>query len=310
MRPETHDAQTRRGTISSEVFLRSINPCYDAEAPERIAHYHPTAKSIAYLRALVGLDRERAFFIVAPYGSGKSITATYLLHLTENRREAAGTLAEVAMRLARVSPELGAFVRQRRRQERRFGLVLALHGYARSLPQTLKAAAIAAMTRVKLGRQARSLQQMPCDEIEQAIAFLHELQNKVRAAGGDRLLILWDEFGRHLESLLAEGRPSALLDIQLLAEFVSRADDLPMTLSLLLHQDLLRYASHVPQSVRAEWTKIEGRFRTIQYIDDSKELYRLIAAVVSSRTTAPCPSTATMTAAIAMGCGSFATTQS
>ena len=36
------------------------------------------------------------------------------------------------------------------------------------------------------------------------------------------------------------------------------------------------------QSVRSEWTKIEGRFKTLQYVDDSKEIYRLIAEVVAS----------------------------
>jgi len=153
MQPETYSSQTSSATCSPEVFFSSINLCYDAEAPDRIAHYHPTTKSITCLRALAGFDKERAFFIVAPYGSGKSITATYLLHLTENQRAASLVLAEVATRLARVSPELGTFVRHRPQQTKRFGLVLALHGYARSLPQTLKTAALAAMTRVKLGRQ-------------------------------------------------------------------------------------------------------------------------------------------------------------
>ena len=37
------------------------------------------------------------------------------------------------------------------------------------------------------------------------------------------------------------------------------------------------------QSVRSEWTKIEGRFRTLQYVDESKEIYRLVSEVVASR---------------------------
>ncbi|KKL61579.1 hypothetical protein LCGC14_2193890, partial [marine sediment metagenome] len=100
--------------------------------------------------------------------------------------------------------------------------------------------------------------------------------------GLDRIALLWDEFGRHVESLIAEGRHAALIDIQLLAEFVSRSDDLPLTMGLILHQGLLHYAGQMSQSVRAEWTKIEGRFRTIQYVDDSKEIYRLIAEVLEA----------------------------
>ncbi len=36
-------------------------------------------------------------------------------------------------------------------------------------------------------------------------------------------------------------------------------------------------------SVRAEWMKISGRFDTIQYVDDSKETYRLIAEIIESK---------------------------
>ena len=69
----------------------------------------------------------------------------------------------------------------------------------------------------------------------------------------------------------------------MLAEFVARCRDIPMTLGLLLHQGLLHYAGHLSQSVRAGWQKIEGRFRTIQHTDHSKEIYRLIAEVLADR---------------------------
>ena len=103
-----------------------------------------------------------------------------------------------------------------------------------------------------------------------------------RTAGCDQVVLLWDEFGRHLESLLREGRASSLADIQVLAEFVSRTRRVPVTMGLFLHQSLLQYAGGMTQSVRSEWTKIEGRFKTLQYVDDSKEIYRLIAEVVAS----------------------------
>ena len=139
------------------------------------------------------------------------------------------------------------------------------------------------MGRIKLGRQARTIESMPCETIDQAIELLVAVRDKARAAGCDRIVILWDEFGRHIESLISEGRSAALSEIQLLAECVSRSTAIPVTLGLLLHQELLQYASNSPASVRAEWRKIEGRFQTIQYIDDSKEIYRLLSEVVSEQ---------------------------
>jgi hypothetical protein len=266
-----------------EALLRSINVRYDAEHPERIAHFQPTAKSVVLIRALLAQEAERAFFIVAPYGSGKSLTATYLLHFIENRVDSATALRTIGKRLAEVSPELGQFAAKRLKGKRQSGLALALHGYCPSLSQSLQSAAVEAMTRLKLGGEARKLRESRCDNVDQAIELLNEVQRRACKLGLDRVLIIWDEFGRHIESLVAEGRPAALVEIQTLAEFVSRSRKLPMTLGLLLHQGLLRYAGNMPQSIRAEWTKIEGRFHTIQYLDDSKELYRLIGEVVTAR---------------------------
>lgn len=265
--------------FDAEVFLRSINIQYDAEYPNRIAHYQPTAKSIRLIRSLLGFEQDRAFFVVAPYGTGKSITATYLLHLVENRSDAAETLSAIEDKLEVVSPDLSKFSRERQEREDK-GLVLALQGYCQNLGKSLKDAALKGMGRMKLGRQARTIESMPCETIDQAIELLGAVRDKARAAECDRIVILWDEFGRHIESLIAEGRSAALSEIQLLAECVSRSIAIPVTLGLLLHQELLQYASNSPASVRAEWRKIEGRFQTIQYIDDSKEIYRLLSEVV------------------------------
>lgn len=272
-----------KARMDVEALLRSINLRYDAGHPERIAHFQPTAKSVLLIRALSAQEAERAFFVVAPYGSGKSLTATYLLHLIENRVDSATALKAIGKRLAEVSPELGQFAAKRLRRKRQSGLTLALHGHCPSLSQSLQSAAVEAMTRLKLNGDARRLRESRCVNLDQAIELLNEVKRRAPKLGLDRILIIWDEFGRHIESLVAEGRPAALVEIQTLAEFVSRSRRVPMTLGLLLHQGLLRYAGNMPQSIRAEWTKIEGRFHTIQYLDDSKELYRLIGEVVAAR---------------------------
>ena len=269
----------KTSAFDTEAFLRSINISYDAEYPHRIAHYQPTAKSVPLIKSLLGFARDRAFFVVAPYGTGKSITATYLLHLIENRAEADEMLTAVEDRLHAVSPDLGKFSQERRNSKDK-GLVLVLQDHCRNLGESLKDAALAGMRRMKFGRQARAIASMPCETIEQAIELLRVVCDKARATSCDRIVILWDEFGRHIESLISEGRSVALSEIQLLAEFVSRSKAMPITLGLLLHQELFQYASNSPQTVRAEWRKIEGRFQTIQYIDDSKEIYRLITEVV------------------------------
>ena len=59
----------------------------------------------------------------------------------------------------------------------------------------------------------------------------------------------------------------------------------PSPLVLLLHRSLLGYAAALPSGLRREWAKIEGRFETLQYLDDSTELYELIGSLVREKRT-------------------------
>jgi len=265
----------------AEDFLRSINLCFDAEEPERIAHFRPTAKSVPLIAGLLADASERAFLVVAPYGSGKSLTLTYLLHAIENRPESQSMLSSVEQRLDVISPSLRKTLLSRRRTKKH-GLVLALHGYQKDLGKAVQEAAYSAIRRNKLGRQARRLTDRSVEGMEDAVGFLQELKQVCLSAGCDQICILWDETGRHLESLIADGRATELSDIQLLAEYASRSTDVPVTLGITLHQSMLHYAQQMTQSVRAEWLKISGRFETVQYVDDSKEIYRLVADIITS----------------------------
>lgn len=280
----TRGRKSVMATIHPESFLKSINLSFDAGQPSRIKHFRPTTKCVSLIRALAGLEDDRAFLIVAPYGTGKSLAAVYALQMIENHVAGRGVLRELSGRLKVVSKELGGFAENRLKNEDRRGIVLALHGSCENLATALRDAAIESIQRLTMdGRRVRFLQSMPAKTAQDAIAILNALKEKASENDFDRIAIIWDEFGRHLESLVADGRGEALLELQLLAEFTSRSSDRPMTLGLILHQGLLHYASNAPQGVRSDWKKIEGRFRTIQYVDDSKEIYRLVGDVMEDR---------------------------
>lgn len=263
-------------------FLRSINICYDAESPQRIEHFHPTSKSIPLIESLWGNGDDRCFLIIAPYGSGKSLTASFLLHAIENSEKASKMLAAVGERLTAVSPDLGKFLAKRNANKEQHGLVVALHGYVENLPAALKQGLCDAMSRTGLGRQKRGLSNLECNSAADLPKLFSLAKQKMSDHGFDRISIVWDEFGRHLESLVESGHSAELLDVQALAEYTSRSNDIPMTLGMFLHQGLLQYSGNLPQSARAEWKKIEGRFKSIEFIDDSKEVLRLIGQIVQA----------------------------
>ena len=112
-------AKTKRNgsaALDAEHFLRSINICYDATEASRIEHLRPTSKSMALVERLLAKDADRAFLITAPYGSGKSLTLAYVLHLIENRVESQDALRLIEGRMAEVSETTHSLVAGWRRK--------------------------------------------------------------------------------------------------------------------------------------------------------------------------------------------------
>ena len=76
--------EVRRPVIDAQQILRSINVTLDTAAPERIAHFFPTAKSTRLLRSWLLPGHSSSYFVVAPYGTGKSLTAAFFIQVVEN----------------------------------------------------------------------------------------------------------------------------------------------------------------------------------------------------------------------------------
>ncbi len=261
-----------------EQYLRSINLGFDIPFPERVSHFQPTAKSIGLINSLLGYENDRAFFIVAPYGSGKSLTATFIANVIENRKQSEDVLAKIAVKVKKVNEVCGSNLQTRMSKDSK-GLVIAISGVVKNLPLTIMEALADSFKRIGVSSKTVGLDRS-AESIAGILALFRRIEKKAEKLGIDSITILWDEFGRHLEYIVDNGNSKELDAVQQLAEYVSRSK-LHFTLGLMLHQGLLNYAKNVSQTVRIEWKKIEGRFETIQYVDDSKELYSLVGDVIN-----------------------------
>lgn len=237
-------------------FFRSLSLVEDLEHPERFSHYRPTRRALPIITAIV--DPGATTMVIAPYGSGKSLAAGVGALLVFNSDDDRGALEPILDRVDQVDAAVGAALRSRFASPLQ-GHVVVLSGMVED-----PIAAIA---------DALGMKQAP--------KSVEGFGKKMRDAGWDHVAIVWDEFGRHLEGLVADGRSGELDVVQRLAERVSRATEPTMSLTLLLHQNLLAYATRLNETSRSEWRKIEGRFRPLRMIEDSQEFYRLIAEVVS-----------------------------
>ena len=240
--------------MTQAALLRSVSLGDDLAVPERLAHYRPTRRSLPVTRAVL---EGGATMVIAAYGSGKSLAAGIGALCIANDSGTYKTLNPVLRRLRMVDPSLNGMVQERRRSGRR-GQVAVLTGYVRDV-----AAGLA---------KATGLQDPP-----QGLAGVLKRLERRRC---DHLAVIWDEFGRHLEGLAAEGRARDLHALQQIAEWTARATKPKVTLVLLMHQHLLAYASSLNQTSRNEWRKVEGRFHHVRFVEDSQELYKLIADVV------------------------------
>ncbi|HCO13442.1 MAG TPA: hypothetical protein DIT46_04630, partial [Gemmatimonadetes bacterium] len=270
------------------AFLRSINIQLDVGHPERLQHFRPTSKSVRLISSLLKDDGGNALFVVAPYGSGKSLAAGYVGELVENRPAASDVLSDIGDRITSIDPKL-AEASRRRQVEGTKGLFVPLYGHVPSAPRALKEGILTGMKRIELGREARPIKASEAETAHDLVKLISECSKKLDSKKCDRLVIVWDEFGRHLQGLISEGRSEELDVLQVLAEVVSRPSAVPVSLVLLLHRSLLGYASGLPSGVRREWAKIEGRFETLQYVDDSTELYELVGSLVEETRTVPKP---------------------
>ncbi len=242
-------------------FLKSISISEDLLFPSRATHYRPTRKSLDIVRAVLGEGNSQATSVIASYGSGKSLAALVGGLLVGANKAYKADLAPVIQRLEPVDPDL-AEASEMRLASKATGSVVSLSGYIPDLPLAI----------------AKGLGLNKPKSME---AALEAIARYLKRNSHDRLAIIWDEFGRHLERLVSTGRSEELLEVQQLAEWVVRRKAPIATLTVLLHQNFQRYSGRLSQSGQNAWRKIEGRFDTLTIVEDSDEMYEFIAELVS-----------------------------
>ena len=105
-----------------------------------------------------------------------------------------------------------------------------------------------------------------------------EVATQLHDAGYTGIVVLWDEFGRYLESRAAQafGIEAGLL--QNFAETCNYSGENQLHLLLFAHKELQGYASSLPQAYQVEWSRIEGRFQKHNVSTDPYVAYRLVAS--------------------------------
>ena len=241
-----------------------------------LSGFIPTSRTIEavgrVVDAIESVDCPKAISVTGPYGSGKSSLALYLSALLGppgvSRNFADDLLAEAdAQLLERLSAARSPYEDS--------GLVLAFASatrepISRTLARALRRGVEAFSRSVDLGAA-------PGPDSRDGSSVFSVLKTVSRQAP---VLMVVDEFGKNLEEFVATGSADAdLYILQELAEWASGDLANPFVLVTLQH---LAFDDYVPTSSpnkRREWSKIQGRFLDVPYVENSRQWQHLMAAV-------------------------------
>ena len=277
-------------------FARSINVERDFES-DAIDGYLPVGRAIDVLaRFAAALDRddvEVAFSVTGPYGSGKSSLALMLDALlgparSSSRAKAESLLEDVAPqvleRLTSARARLGAgssgFIRAVVTAQREPIVTTVL----RALDAGAQRFTVPAKSKAKFTK-------LQGDIAELLAGALGDRANRpgsrdvrsviTRLGEFSPVLLLIDEFGKNLEAFADSRSDADLFLLQDLAEWSRGGDGIPLALVTLQHLAFDEYADTASSAQRREWSKIQGRFEDVAFIDSPSQTRGLIAAAFS-----------------------------
>jgi hypothetical protein len=109
------------------------------------------------------------------------------------------------------------------------------------------------------------------------ILLLEQVGKEIKKYGYDGIIIIYDEFGRYLESRIGKPKSIEAQLLQELAEFCSRSSDPIVHFVAITHKVMTQYSQGLNEEVRVEWQRIEGRFKTLSLSGDIRVSYRLLS---------------------------------
>ena len=243
--------------------------------------YYPTQQSMDFVQRLAAaaIDGGVACALEGPYGVGKSSLMAFAL----NQLSSASSGFEPAP-----APNLFDAEDHPVQQVRRAGglLPLALTGSADGLAVRLLSAVRAFADTNRNSPEGRALnaqlvQSRGMPERELAITALATLTRLACENGKIGLILVIDEFGRHLERMLEMSGEGDLHLLQALAEATGRGDS-SFSLVIVQHYGLDHYSARVLGDKRAEWEKVRGRFRETVINNTETDTAHIVARILGS----------------------------
>jgi hypothetical protein len=272
-------------------YTRSINLERDSGSIEVVSAYIPTSRALRTLSRVVdGFNTElspRAWSLIGPYGSGKSSFSVFLSHLMSSPQNG-GT--DTAFKVLKKHDE--------RLAERFESEVKDSDGYLKVLitgaPEPLSRRLLKGMAKAVEAywtfkgpkpkviadlHQAAKAETSSSDILE----LVSELQKALHKKQCKGILLVIDELGKFLEYEARHYGANDIYILQALAEHACKGDEANLFLFVMLHQSFEQYAKGLGENLKNEWSKVQGRFEEVPFLESSEQVLRVVSAAFSHR---------------------------
>ena len=112
------------------------------------------------------------------------------------------------------------------------------------------------------------------------IKIYKDVNDKLKEKGYNGIFVLYDEFSKYIEYLIAQ---NSILDVKLMqdfAEFCNRSKGQEVHMLFISHKAIAQYTDKASKNSIDAWKAIEGRFDEIQYNDFSNQQYEIISSAI------------------------------
>lgn len=249
-------------------FHRSVQLPHDFEGGVSPSGYFaPPAILDVARQILVELDERhgaRAWTLTGPYGTGKSAFALFL--------------ADILATLRPTHPEVRSLRREHRHRARLMQPLLIQAERGPLLPKLVEALASAGRASgdrsVSRRAAALGLRTEPGKVVE-LLSCAAE-----RSSGG--IVLMVDELGKYLEYAAQRSDQEDLYLLQQIAEAAARCRK-PLLFLAVLHSGFADYLQSGAAARRAEWQKVQGRFRDVPFSLPDEQLLGLVRLALRTR---------------------------
>ncbi|MCR9106002.1 MAG: DUF2791 family P-loop domain-containing protein [Gammaproteobacteria bacterium] len=269
-------------------YTRSINLERDSGSVDVLAAYIPTSRAIRTLERIANsLNVEqapRAWSLVGPYGSGKSSFSVFTSGLFGDPQSALSKMAHQKLKV--VEPRLQKSLSDSFDGSRGM-LEVLVTGSPEPMSKRILISIKVAMEDAWSGRRGKrppffhNLDQLIAQEevnSSQILDFIKALQQGLEKIGYKGLLLIIDELGKFLEYEARHYGANDIYLLQLLAEHACSGGACNLYVFVMLHQSFEQYAKGLGENLKNEWSKVQGRFEEVPFIESSEQVLRIVSS--------------------------------